>query len=307
MKTRDEAFERTRGLFNITVTSFTRGGAIDHAAIAQTIGRVLDIGYDGLLIGGTYGEFPTMNTDERVELFRHVMGIVGDRVPVLLCAAHSDPRVVRDLTVEAGRLGGLPMVTAPYVSLMTEAHIFEFFQEIASASPTGIMVYNAPGIGITLSPRFIEMICDIVGVVALKQGDLSPVVVDQLAATVCGRIKVLAASDLVFPGSIAAGFDGFSSTNSCALPELIHRSYDLLCRGDLQAAIDTHRAWYPYRVLARAYGQPQLVKAAMRLRRWSGGYVRRPLRELTELQTAELREVLDALGLEVGVPLRGRA
>src|SRR5436190_13344552 len=98
MRDRDEAFARVRGLFNIAVTPFTRSGAIDTIALGENIGRVLDLGYDGVLIGGTYGEFPAMSVAERPDLFRFVAAEVGDRVPLLLCTAHSDVRVVNKLT-----------------------------------------------------------------------------------------------------------------------------------------------------------------------------------------------------------------
>jgi hypothetical protein len=113
---------------------------------------VIDLGYDGLLIGGTYGEFPVMTVEERRELFHEVMGCVDDRVAVMLCSASSDPRDARELTLLASELGGLPMVTAPFVSEITDEQIVSYFNEMAPLSKTGILVYNAPGIGITLSP-----------------------------------------------------------------------------------------------------------------------------------------------------------
>jgi len=292
MKDRSEALARVKGLFNITVTPFKRDGAIDKAAMSQTIARVIGLGYDGLLIGGTYGEFPSMSVEERADLFRFVVDQVGDRVPLLLCTADSDVRVVRDLTLLASELGGLPMVTAPYVSEVEEGHIEAFFRDIAPQSRTGIMIYNAPGIGITLSPALIERLAEIEGVVALKQGDLTPGVVDRLASTVVGRIRVLAASDLVFPGTIVAGFDGFSSTNSCALPEIILETYRRMLAGDAQSAGTLHRSWYPLRALCRRFGQPQTTKAAMTARGWTGGYVRRPLQDVTERQAAEIASVI---------------
>lgn len=295
MKDRSEAFERVKGLFNITVTPFKADGALDRDALRENIERVIGIGYEGLLIGGTYGEFPTMTANERLELFSTAMDAAAGRVPVLLCTAHSDTRIVHDLTVAAGEMGGLPMVTAPYVSEITEGQIEAYFRDVAPISKTGIMVYNAPGIGITLSPGLIERMADIEGVVALKQGDLNPTVVDRLASTMVGRIRVLAASDLVFLGPIAAGFDGISSTNSCALPELIHATYRALKGGDAETAGKLHRLWYPMRALARAHGQPQTTKALMNLRGWKGGHVRLPLRDLAGQELTDVKAVLDTL------------
>ncbi len=156
MKDRDEALARVRGVFNITVTPFGADGAIDKRAMSATIERVLSLGYDGVLIGGTYGEFPAMNPEERIDLFQFIAHLVGDRAALLFCTAHSDTRIVRDLTEIAGDLGALPMVTAPYVSEVEDNHIEAFFRDIAPAKQDRHHGYNAPGIGVTLSPTLIE-------------------------------------------------------------------------------------------------------------------------------------------------------
>lgn len=174
MKDINECRERLRGIFNITVTPFTASGAIDFPALRENIERVIGLGYDGLLIGGTYGEFPVMTVEERRELFHQVMACVDDRVAVMLCSASADPRDARELTLLASELGGLPMVTAPFVSEITDQQIVSYFKEMAPLSKTGILVYNAPGIGITLSPALLEQLAEIPNVVGIKQGDLNP-------------------------------------------------------------------------------------------------------------------------------------
>jgi len=288
-----------KGIFNITVTPFSPDGAIDLRALADSTERTISLGYDGLLIGGTYGEFPAMSADERAELFRRVIEFVGGRVPVMLCTAASDPRVTLDLTHLAAKLGGYPMVTAPYVSEVTEEQVFEYFRWIAPETKGRLVIYNAPGIGITLSPRLIERIAAIDGVVALKQGDLGVTAIDELANRLGGKIKLFCASDLAFLGPIMAGFDGLSSTNSCAFPELILAIYRAVLSADAHTAIQLHQSWFKFRELARRYGQPQTVKAAMIVRGWGNGIVRAPLQRLTESQTAEIaavtREILSAI------------
>ncbi|MDU4314929.1 MAG: dihydrodipicolinate synthase family protein [Klebsiella michiganensis] len=267
MKDINECRERLRGIFNITVTPFDASGAIDYPALRENIERVIGLGYDGLLIGGTYGEFPVMTVEERRELFHEVMACVDDRVAVMLCSASSDPRDARELTVLASELGGLPMVTAPFVSEITDEQIVSYFNEMAPLSKTGILVYNAPGIGITLSPTLLERLAEIPNVVGIKQGDLNPTAIDQIANRLRGRLRLFCASDLAFLGPMMAGFDGISTTNSGALPELI---------------VNTFRA-------------PQLVKAAMALRGFNGGTVRAPLKPIGDAALAELTRVMQAL------------
>ncbi len=295
MKDINESHERLRGIFNITVTPFDAKGAIDFPALRENIERVIALGYDGILIGGTYGEFPVMSMTERRDLFSQVMACVQDRIPVMLCSASSDPRDARGLTRLAGELGGLPMVTAPFVSEITESQILAYFTEMAPLSPTGILVYNAPGIGITLSPALLEKLADVPGVVGIKQGDLNPTAIDQIANRLRGRLRLFCASDLAFLGPMMAGFDGISSTNSGALPELILASYRALEQGDAATARDLHQLWYDYRALARQHGQPQLVKAAMALRGFHGGTVRAPLKPISSEAQAALTRVMQQL------------
>lgn len=295
MMAENDAKARLRGIFNITVTPFAADGSIDFKGLAENIERLIGMRFDGLLIGGTYGEFPTMTTDERAALFRHVMKVVENRIPVLLCSAHSDSRVARELTELATGLGGIPMVTPPFVSEVTDEQIVAFFRDLSAVSDKGLLIYNAPGVGITLSARLIERLSELDHVIGLKQGDLTPTVIDELANRLSGRIRLFCASDLAFLGPLSAGFDGLSSTNSCALPEIILATYRALEAGDARTAMRLHKSWFAYRELARRFGQPQTVKAAMTLRGWAGGHVRAPLLPLTQPQDAELRKILPSI------------
>ncbi|MDP4023671.1 dihydrodipicolinate synthase family protein [Methylobacterium sp. NEAU 140] len=304
MKDIAESSDRLQGIFNITVTPFTHDGAFDWDALAGSIERIIGLGFDGILIGGTYGEFAAMSADERAELFRRVMDVAGDRVPVMLCSASSEASVARDLTVLAGELGGVPMIMPPYVSEVTDEQIVAFFQDIAPLSRTGAIIYNAPGTGITLSPALIEILAGIEGIVALKQGDLSPAAIDRIANRVGGRIRLFCASDLAFFGPMMSGFDGISSTNSCALPEIILRSFRALQGGDAATARDLHRLWYPLRELARKYGQPQSTKAAMNVRGFDGGSVRRPLRDLEGAAREAVEDAVRALAWDASTGVR---
>jgi 4-hydroxy-tetrahydrodipicolinate synthase len=54
MKDITEARARLHGIFNITVTPFHPDGAFDHAGLARNIERVLELGFDGILIGVSY-------------------------------------------------------------------------------------------------------------------------------------------------------------------------------------------------------------------------------------------------------------
>ncbi len=296
----DDNKARLKGLFNITLTPFGKNGEMDSRALSENIERVILLGYDGVLIGGTYGEFGVLDTAERAALFKRSMSTVAGRVPVMLCVASADQRVIDELTELAYSLGGLPMILPPLVSEVNDGHVVAYFERLAKRAPGGIVIYNAPRISVHLRPDLIERLADIPGVIGIKQGDLAPVAVDDVANRLGGRIRLFSASDLTFLGPMLAGFDGLCSTNSCALPELIQQSYRALEFGDAHLARELHGAWYPYRLLARRYGQPQTTKAAMNARGFAGGSVRPPLIDLTEQQTAELVDVMKSITAALG-------
>jgi len=291
---REEASEALQGLYCIAVTPFSADGAFDRQSFAGVLERAIGADYDGILVGGTYGEFATMTTRERAELFHCATDVVARRVPLMLCAASPDLRVVEELGALAASLGGIPMVMPPYVSEVTPGHIEAFFTRVA-ASVAPLVIYNAPGVGITLPPVLIERLADIPGIVGLKQGDLAPLVIDELVGRLGGRLRLLCASDLQMPAALAAGFDGLSSTNSCALPELIHDSFHAFKAGDARLGTTLYRSWYDYRMAVRRFGQPQSVKAAMQMRGWVGGHVRAPLLDLTAEQMVDLEAVIRPL------------
>ena len=102
VKSMQEAREKLGGIINITMTPFEADGSINYGALAESIERVLDLGYDGLLIGGQYGEFVTMNAKERAELLRKTMdfalNIPTDRIREMVSetgrlSRHKDPSV----------------------------------------------------------------------------------------------------------------------------------------------------------------------------------------------------------------------
>jgi dihydrodipicolinate synthase/N-acetylneuraminate lyase len=82
------------------------------------------------------------------------------------------------------------------------------------------------------------------------------------------------------------------------LPELILAAYRALEAGDAATARDLQRLWYPFRALAREFGQSQATKAAMNLRGFDGGSVRLPLRGLEAAGISRVAKVMRELAAD---------
>ena len=203
MKNIAECRARLRGIFNITVTPFAADGAIDRAGLARSVERVNDLGFDGVLIGGTHGEFPALSTEEcRTLPARH--GRRGrPRARHALQRWLGRPSSARPHPVR--QRPGWPAHGDAALCLRSDGRANRrLLPRHAPLSKTGILAYKAPGIGITLSPGLMERLADVPGVVGIKQGDLSPTAIDQIADGLGGRIRLFCASDLAFLGPCPA-------------------------------------------------------------------------------------------------------
>ena len=70
-------------LITAMVTPFTNNGDVDFERAKEFALALVNTGSDGLLIGGTTGESPSMNEDEKLELFKSVKEAVGDSATVI--------------------------------------------------------------------------------------------------------------------------------------------------------------------------------------------------------------------------------
>ena len=135
----------------------------------------------------------------------------------------------------------------------------------------------------------LEQLAEIQGVVGAKQGDLSPTAIDQIANRIGGRIKLFCASDLAFLGPMMCGFDGISSTNSCALPELVlalDRAITGGCRDEaarLEGLLNQFLTW------EECFPKPVLLKVATGLRGIRTGPLAMPLPAEKQRKLEEFR------------------
>jgi 4-hydroxy-tetrahydrodipicolinate synthase len=286
-----------RGVQAILVTPFTPELEVDHNGLAANVDVLLRRGVHGFIVSGTYGEFPSLTIEERISLFRTVCQAAGDRVPVIACIAHSSTREVLRLgeaAIEAG--ASAIMTTPPFVSEPSDADIIAHFAEVARHFPVGLVIYNNPRLGITLSPALLGRIVDEVStVVGVKQGATDVRELESTMEALGSRIAVLCGSDTMITTGLGLGMPGCTSTNAGAFPELMLQIWGAFQKDRWAEARQLHASWRPFRSFAARAGQPATVKAAIDARGWRGGPVRPPLRILTADERDQLRPIVSAL------------
>ena len=128
------------------ITPFGEDGAIDYGTFWRLTRHLAGHGSDGIVVGGTTGESPTLSKVEKVALFKAAVDAVGDRMTVIAGTGTYDTRESVELTERAAESGvhGVMAVT-PYYSKPPQEGLFQHFTAIAEATDLPVLLYNIPG------------------------------------------------------------------------------------------------------------------------------------------------------------------
>lgn len=287
-----------KGIYVLAVTPMKADFSLDMDALRRNIEHFIGAGVNGVVVGGTYAEYPSMSQEERKLLFTSAVAAVAGRVPLICCTAASGTPETIALTQfakEAGADG--VMVTPPYVSEVRPRDMIYHFEQLDAAVDIPILIYNSTSIGVHLTPQDIAEIAKLKNVLGVKQGatDLHALVRTQAYA---GKdIVVMCASDGIILGTLAIGYPGCTSTNANFMADEFVALYREVQNGELQQARERFYRWQPMRDMATKYGQPAMVKAGLELVGLPSGPVRAPFRTLSAAAKAEIKAALEQSGI----------
>lgn len=286
-------------LYAIAPTQYTTDASLDTGAMVANAEWMREQGIDRFLLTGAYGEFQSLDDDERVDIARAVVESGAAR-SVMAGAAHPST----DATVRLARRlfdagADLVMVSPPMIAELAQPDIDRHFAHIAEVFGGGLVVYNNPIFGTDLDARDLTRLAAMGAYEAVKQGTsrLGQVSHGLVAVRSAGSgdMKILAASDLTAVATLSAGFDGLTSTNCWAFPAAFQGMVDAASKGDLGRMRAISAALDPYAAVVRRLGQPRTVKAALQMRGAAGSaIVRLPYTELSRSERSDLVEAMGA-------------
>ncbi|MFW5938698.1 MAG: dihydrodipicolinate synthase family protein, partial [Halanaeroarchaeum sp.] len=256
---------------------------------------------------GTNGEFALLSEEERDRVVETVVDAVGDDVPVIAGVGQPGTRTTVDRVRAAADAGadGLVVVTPFYYPLDDRAAV-EHYERIAAETELPLYVYHIPSkTGNTLSREAIAEIAALDGVAGLKDSSKDVPWLGQVVAE-NPELTCLAGSDSLLKPGLDLGCSGMVSAVANVFPEVVVELYERYDAGDLDGAADLQETVYEIRSALKTGPYMAGVKAALSLRGFEAGPLRRPLRRMDDAERAALESALSALSLEsaFGVTLR---
>jgi 4-hydroxy-tetrahydrodipicolinate synthase len=261
------------------VTPFADDGSVDHRAAAELARHLVANGTDGLVVAGTTGEGPVLTDEERIELFRTVIGAV--EVPVIASTGTNDTAHSVMLTEEAAACGadGVLVVT-PYYNRPSKAGLAAHFRAVAASTDLPVVLYDIPvRSGRRIGPELIlQLAREVPTIVAVKDatGDLPAAAVVVAAAP--EGFEVYSGDDALTLPFLSVGGVGVISVASHWAGSVFAEMIECFRAGEVdRAAVLNARLAESYRFeSSEEYPNPVPAKAACRALGLAVGQCRLP-------------------------------
>jgi 4-hydroxy-tetrahydrodipicolinate synthase len=269
------------------VTPFDERLEVDEEAFVATLRHLAANGSDGVVVCGTTGEAPTLETPETLRLFELAVAERPEGMAIIAGTGSNDTKHAVHLT-EAATERGVDAVLSvtPYYNKPSRAGLKRHFEEVARATDKPVVLYNIPSRTATDMPNdLLAELAQIERIDYVKQANH-----DNLAKV--DGLRIYAGNDDMLADVLDLGEAGGILVASHIVGPEMRRMVD---EPDQRRAIHDSLAEIFAAMFCTA--SPAPVKAALAMIGLPVGGVRLPLVEVDEEQAEIVRGALERHGL----------
>ncbi|MBW8348924.1 4-hydroxy-tetrahydrodipicolinate synthase [Bacillus sp. IITD106] len=279
------------------VTPFDSKGNIDFQKTTKLVNHLINNGSDSLVVAGTTGESPTLSTEEKLALFRHILHAADGRVPVIAGTGSNNTYASIELTKKAEEIGvDAIMLVAPYYNRPNQNGLYQHFVSIARSTTLPVMIYNIPSrSSVNIAPETMIELSRVDNIIAAKEasGDLNAMA--EIISNTNDDFLLYSGDDSLALPIMAIGGSGVVSVASHVIGPELQEMIRLFEEGNHKDAASLHRRLLPLMRGLFAAPSPAPVKTALQMTGFDVGSVRLPLVPLTEQERAVLANLVEEI------------
>lgn len=276
------------------VTPFDENLQVDLAAVDRIVDHLLATGTTAIVVAGTTGESPTLETDEKAELLARVLNRVNGKAKVIMGTGSNSTAQSLKSTVAAEQQGadGILLV-APYYNKPNQAGLIGHFSQIARGTKLPIVIYNIPGrTGINVDVQTILSLSSTCkNIVGLKDSTGGVDQSSEIAGKAAENFRIYSGDDYLTLPFLSIGACGIISVASHIIGDQISEMMDHFFAGRLDDSRRLHYELLPVFKGLFAAPNPVCVKYAMEKLKLCSARLRAPLVEPDD----EQKKAMDAL------------
>ncbi|WP_294670156.1 4-hydroxy-tetrahydrodipicolinate synthase [uncultured Fluviicola sp.] len=265
------------------VTPFNADMSIDFPALRRLVQEQIAGGTNYLVVQGTTGESPTLNSSEKKQVLETVLEENNGKLPVVYGAGGNNTMSVIEAfkNIPKGVDGILSV--APYYNKPTQAGYLAHYKALASETDLPIILYNVPGrTGSNVLAETTLELAEIKNIVAMKEASGNMEQIMEIIRCKPENFLVLSGDDAITLPLIAAGADGVISVVANSFPAQFSQMVTSALNGDFEKARKFHYDLLPVTRLMFAEGNPGGVKIALEELGWMKPFMRLPLVQVSE-------------------------
>ncbi len=279
------------------ITPYDSDGAVDLNEAARVAEHLIDNGNDGVVVSGTTGESPALESDEKLRLFAALKRRLGATGTVIGGTGGNNTRHSVELTKRAADAGvDAVLAVVPYYNKPTQDGMLEHFGAIAQAADVPVVIYNVPsrtGQNI-LAATTHELARRHRNIVGIKESTAS---VEQFVQLVSenprpDEFTIWCGDDFFFLPALALGAYGLVSVAAHVAGRRLRAMVDAFDVGNMPAAGAIHRELQPLFSALFATTNPIPVKWAMNHMGFAAGPCRSPLGAMPEALARSLEPLI---------------
>jgi 4-hydroxy-tetrahydrodipicolinate synthase len=291
-------------LLTAMITPFDESGEVDYAQARKLARGLIDSGNDGLVIGGTTGESPSMTDDEKVRLFAEVKEEVGDGAAVIAGTTDNNHRKSIEISIEAEKVGvdGL-LLTVPAYNKPPQEGLYQHFKAIAAATSLPGLLYNVPSrTSLNMTAETTLRLAEIDNIVGVKEASSDPVQITQIVDAAPPGFRVWSGNDDETFAIMCVGGFGIVSVAGNIIGNQIKAMMGMILEGDIETAAKEHRRMLPIFKALFWVTNPIPIKYAVNRAGFNAGNPRLPLVEPDDDFKAKFDAVMDGYAIDLPVP-----
>jgi 4-hydroxy-tetrahydrodipicolinate synthase len=283
------------------VTPFKDDFSINYSLAEKLADYLVNNGSDGLVICGTTGESPSLESHEKYELLKVVKNAVGTRAKIIMGTGSNSTQKAIAETQKAAKIGiDGSLQVVPYYNKPPQDGLYQHFKAIAQAcSDTPLMLYNIPGrTGKNLEPETtVQLAYDFANIVAVKEasGNLEQTAKINIHAP--SNFLIYSGEDFLTLPMMTVGSVGVVSVASHLVGKQMQTMIQAYTKGDNSTAQSIQQNLYNLFKVLFCNTNPIPIKYALKLQGWDIVKLRSPLTSLTTDEKKEVEGVLKDLQL----------
>lgn len=288
------------GTHTAIVTPF-RNGKLDEETLCKLVTLQFDSGVQGVVPCGTTGESPTLSYEEHDRVIQIAVECAKGRGIVMAGTGSNATSEAIEMTQKAEAAGATAILqVAPYYNKPTPEGLFRHFKAIAECTKLPIMLYSISGrcgveIGIDVAAR-LHAACP--NICAMKEAEGRPDRVSQMRSLLPPTFEVLSGDDSLTLPFMSVGAVGIVSVAGNLIPREMSTMVQHALKGEWAQAQAIHAKFNPlFSAFLKLSTNPIPIKTAMALKGLCDGELRLPMCEMGDAQKAELKAVMQKLGL----------